>query len=60
LKILVEYNLLPRLEEVALPFYEHYVVKEQYILKFFKIATRSKHILDLIHSYVWETIVIFP
>lgn len=35
-------------------FYEHCVINKQHRLKFTRVTTKSKHILDLIHSDVWE------
>nr|KYP42748.1 Retrovirus-related Pol polyprotein from transposon TNT 1-94 [Cajanus cajan] len=55
LKILAERNLLSGLKMVTLPFCEHCVTSKQHRLQFAKVTTRSKHILDLIHSDVWES-----
>ncbi|KAG2399616.1 Retrovirus-related Pol polyprotein from transposon TNT 1-94 Protease [Vigna angularis] len=55
LKILADHNLLPGLKTVNLPFCEHCVTSKQHRLKFAKVTARSKHILDLIHSDVWES-----
>ena len=55
IKILAERNLLPRLTSVNLPFCEHCVVSKQSRLKFGRSTAKSKHILDLIHSDVWES-----
>lgn len=52
LQTLVEHNLLLGLKEVDLPFCEHYVKSKQHRLKFARVVTMSKHILDLVHSYV--------
>ncbi|KAH9682249.1 hypothetical protein KPL71_027276 [Citrus sinensis] len=55
LKILPERKLLPRLKSVSLPFCEHCVISKQHRLKFNRSIARSKCILDLIHSDVWES-----
>ncbi|KAH9651797.1 Integrase catalytic domain-containing protein [Citrus sinensis] len=55
LKILSERKLLPGLKSVSLPFCEHCVTSKQYRLKFSRSIARSKCILDLIHSDVWES-----
>ncbi|KAH9701426.1 hypothetical protein KPL71_024990 [Citrus sinensis] len=55
LKILSERKLLPRLKSVSLPFCEHCVTSKQHRLKFSRSIARSKCILDLIHSDVWES-----
>ena len=55
LKVLAERNLLPGLKAVNLPFCEHCVTSKQHRLKFARVIARSKHILDLIHSDVWES-----
>ena len=55
LKVLAERNLIPGLKTVDLPFCEHCVISKQHRLKFAKSTARSKHILDLIHSDVWES-----
>jgi len=55
LKVLAEHNLLHGLKTVKLPFYEHCVISKHHRLKFARVTTRSKHILDLIHSDVWES-----
>ncbi|KAH9647728.1 hypothetical protein KPL70_025300 [Citrus sinensis] len=55
LKILSERKLLPGLKSVSLPFCEHCVTSKQHILKFSRSIARSKCILDLIHSDVWES-----
>ena len=55
IKILAERNLLPGLTSVNLPFCEHCVVSKQSRLKFGRSTAKSKHILDLIHSDVWES-----
>ncbi|KAH9697272.1 glycine--tRNA ligase 1 [Citrus sinensis] len=55
LKILSERKLLPRLKSVSLPFCEYCVTSKQYRLKFSRSIARSKCILDLIHSNVWES-----
>ena len=55
LKIFAEHNLVPGLKLVNLPFCEHCITSKQHRLKFDKSTTRSKHILDLIHSDVWES-----
>ncbi|KAH9689341.1 Integrase catalytic domain-containing protein [Citrus sinensis] len=55
LKILSERKLLPGLKSVSLPFCEHCVTSKQHRLKFSRSIAKSKCILDLIHSYVWES-----
>ncbi|KAH9681067.1 Integrase catalytic domain-containing protein [Citrus sinensis] len=55
LKILSERKLLPGLKSVSLPFCEHCVTSKQHRLKFSRSIARSKYILDLIHSDVWES-----
>jgi len=55
LQILAERDLLPGLKEVDLPFCEHCVISKQHRLKFARSTTRSKNILDLVHSDVWES-----
>ncbi|KAH9734074.1 Integrase catalytic domain-containing protein [Citrus sinensis] len=55
LKILSERKLLPGLKSVSLPFCEHCVISKQHRLKFSRSIARSKCILDLIHSDVWES-----
>ena len=54
LKILAEQKLLPGLKKVSLPFCEHCVTSKQHRLKFSSSSARSKAILDLIHSDVWQ------
>ncbi|KAH9760757.1 Integrase catalytic domain-containing protein [Citrus sinensis] len=55
LKILSERKLLPGLKSVSLPFCEHCVISKQNRLKFSRSIARSKCILDLIHSDIWES-----
>ena len=55
LKILAERGLLHGLKSVNLPFCEHCVTGKQHRLKFDTSTARSKCILDLIHSDVWES-----
>ncbi|KAH9668902.1 Integrase catalytic domain-containing protein [Citrus sinensis] len=55
LKILSERKLLLRLKLVSLLFGEHCAISKQHILKFSRSIARSKCILDLIHSDVWES-----
>ena len=55
LKILSKRKLLLGLKSVSLPFCKHCVTNKQYRLKFSRSITRSKCILDLIHSDVWES-----
>ncbi|KAH9754808.1 cysteine-rich receptor-like protein kinase 8 [Citrus sinensis] len=55
LKIFSERKLLPGLKLVSLPFCEHCVTSKQHRLKFSRSIARSKCILDLIHSDVWES-----
>ncbi|KAH9651790.1 hypothetical protein KPL70_026888 [Citrus sinensis] len=42
-------------KSVSLPFCEHCVISKQHRLKFSRSIARSKCILDLIHSDVWES-----
>jgi 5'-3' exoribonuclease 2 len=58
LKILFDQELLPGLTKVTLPFCEHCVSSKQHRLKFSISTTKSKCILDLIHSDVWQAPVI--
>ena len=58
LKILSDQKLLPRLIKVTLPICEHCVTSKQHRLKFGTSTTKSKCILDLIHSDVWQAPVI--
>lgn len=55
LKILSGRKLLPGLKSVNLPFCEHCVTSKHHRLKFSSSTARSKCILDLIHSDVWES-----
>lgn len=55
LKVLVERDLLLGLKSVSLPFCEQCVIRKQHRLKFDRSTTKSKHILELIHSDVWES-----
>lgn len=54
MKILAEKNLLPGLTKVSLPFCEHCIVSKQHRLKFKTSNSRSKAILELVHSDVWQ------
>ncbi|KAK9103029.1 hypothetical protein Sjap_020283 [Stephania japonica] len=54
MKILVEKKLLPSLTKVSLPFCEHCVTSKQHRLKFNTSNSRSKAILELVHSDVWQ------
>ncbi|KAH9789507.1 Integrase catalytic domain-containing protein [Citrus sinensis] len=55
LKIRSERKLLLGLKSISLPFCEHCVTSKQHRLKFSRSIARSKCILDLIHSDVWES-----
>jgi transposase InsO family protein len=55
LKILSERNLLHGLKSVNLPFCEHCVTSKQHRLKFGRSTARSKCILELVLSDVWES-----
>ena len=55
LKILAACNLIPEVKSVNLPFSEHCVISKKHRLKFDRSTAKSKHILDLIHSDVWES-----
>lgn len=59
LKIWGEQNLLPGLKKVSLPFCEHYITSKQHRLKFTSSNDRSKAILELIHSNIWQAPVMF-
>ncbi|XP_073148775.1 retrovirus-related Pol polyprotein from transposon TNT 1-94 isoform X1 [Henckelia pumila] len=54
MKILSERKLLPGLTKVTLPFCEHCVTSKQHRLKFGTSTAKSKGILELIHSDVWQ------
>ncbi|KAL3834104.1 hypothetical protein ACJIZ3_008840 [Penstemon smallii] len=54
LKILAEQELLPGLKNVSLSFCEHCVTSKKHKLKFNNSNIRSKAILELIHSDVWQ------
>jgi len=58
LKILSYHKLLPRLTNVTLPFCEHCVTSKEHKLKFGTSIIKSKCILDLIHSNVWQARVV--
>ena len=58
LKVLFDQKLIPGLTKVSLPFCEHYVTSKQHRLKFSNFTTRSKVILELIHSDVWQAPII--
>ncbi|KAL0561700.1 hypothetical protein IC582_002140 [Cucumis melo] len=59
LKVLVEQNLLPGLTKVSLHFCEHCVTSKQHRLKFNTSSSRSKVILELVPSDVWQSPVTF-
>jgi hypothetical protein len=59
LKILSDQKLLPGFTKVTLPFCEHCVTSKQHMLKFGTSTTKSKCILDLIHSDVWQAPVVW-
>jgi hypothetical protein len=59
LKILSDQKLLLRFTKVTLPFCEHCVTSKQHMLKFDTSTTKSKCILDLIHSDVWQAPVVW-
>ena len=59
LKILSERKLLTGLKSVSLPFCEHCVISKQHRLKFSRSIARSKCIIDLLHSDVWESLDIY-
>ena len=58
LKVLSDQKLIPELTKVSLPFCEHCVTSKQHRLKFSNSTARSKIILELIYSDVWQTPVI--
>ena len=55
MKILAEQKLLPGLTNVFLPFCEHCVTSKQHRIKFNTSNSRSKIILELVHSNAWQT-----
>ncbi|KAL0552270.1 hypothetical protein IC582_011378 [Cucumis melo] len=55
LKVLVEQNLLPGLTKVSLPFCKHCITSKQHRLKFNTSSSRSKVILELVNSDVWQS-----
>ena len=54
MQILTDRKLLPGLKKVSLPFCEHCVISKQHRLKFKSSIARSKAILELVHSDVWQ------
>ena len=54
MKILADQKLLPGLAKVSLPFCEQCVTSKQHRLKFNLSNSRSKDILELVHSDVWQ------
>jgi hypothetical protein len=58
LKILSNKKLLHELTKVTLTFCEYCVISKQHRLKFGTSTSKSKCILDLIHSNVWQTLVV--
>jgi hypothetical protein len=56
LKILSDQKLLHGLTNVTLPFCEHCVISKQHRLKFGTSTSKSKYILDLIYSDVWQAL----
>jgi hypothetical protein len=58
LKVLSDQKLLPGLIKVTLPFCEHCVTSKHHRLKFGTSTIKSKCILDLIHSDVWQAPVV--
>ena len=58
LKVLFDQKLIPGLTKVSLPFCEFCVTSKQHRLKFSSSTARSKVILELIHSDVWQAPVI--
>ncbi|XP_073153973.1 uncharacterized mitochondrial protein AtMg00300-like [Henckelia pumila] len=54
MKILSERKLLPGLTKVNLSFCEHCVTSKQHRLKFGMSTAKSKGILELIHSDIWQ------
>ena len=55
LKILAKRNLIHGLKLINLSFCEYYVTSKQHRLKFDRSIGQRKHILDSIHSDVWES-----
>ncbi|GJX41309.1 gag-pol polyprotein, partial [Tanacetum coccineum] len=58
IKILVERKLLPGNTKVSLPFCKHYVISKQHRLKFKTSNSRSIYVLELVHSDVWQALVL--
>ena len=54
MKVLTEKNLLPSLTKVSLPFCEHCITSKQHRLQFNTSNSRSKTVLELVHSDVWQ------
>lgn len=52
MKVLAEKNLLPGLTKVSLPFCEHCITSKQHRLQFNTSNSRSKTVLELVHSDV--------
>ncbi|XP_048232865.1 uncharacterized mitochondrial protein AtMg00300-like [Ricinus communis] len=57
IKVLAEKNLLPSLTKVSLPFCEHCITSKQHQLQFNTSNSRSKNVLELVHSDVWQALV---
>ena len=58
LKVLSNQKLIHGLTKISLPFCKHCVTSKQHRLKFSSSTARSKVILDLIHSDIWQAPVI--
>ncbi|GKG09715.1 gag-pol polyprotein, partial [Tanacetum coccineum] len=59
MKILVERKLLrPGLTKVSLTFCKHYVISKHHRLKIKTSNSRSVYVLELVHSYVWQALVL--
>jgi len=59
LKILLKHYLLLELKKVTSPFCKQCMISNQHRLKFARVATRSKHVLNLINFDVWESSVLY-
>lgn len=57
LKVLSDRKLLPELTNVSPPLFEHCTISKQHRLKFNTTISKSKNILDLIYSDVWQALV---
>nr|GEY02673.1 Gag-Pol polyprotein [Tanacetum cinerariifolium] len=58
MKILVEIKLLLGLIKVSLPFCEYCVISKQHRLPFKTPNSRSVYVLELVHSDVWQALIL--